>query len=146
MANVSVERFRKLTLDMQKEVRREAISELNQQAKNLASTIQGVAPVYSGPPLPDVDPGALKSTVRIVPDRSKETIVRVVAGGAETTTSGAKPYDYARAIEFGTVNMSAEPFFFPTYRLMKKRMIATMKRRIRRTIKKYSAEQGGGNV
>lgn len=145
--NVSVERFRRLTEQLKNEVHIEAVRELYNQANNLREAIEELAPIYSGPPLPDVDPGALKSTVRTVPDRSKDTVVRVVAGGRETTHEVAgKPYDYARAVEFGTVAMSAHPFFFPTYRLMKRRMIAVMKNRITRTIKKYSAESGGGNV
>lgn len=146
-SNISVERFRKLTEDLKKDVHDNAVAELNRQATLLAQTIQGVAPVYSGPPLEGVDPGALKTTVNVVPDRSKDTVVRVVAGGAATTRKGGqrKDFDYSRAVEFGTQNMKPEPFFFPTYRLMKKRMIAAMKRRIVANIKKYSAEQTAAN-
>lgn len=150
MANISVERFRKLTANLQKDILSNAVNELNRQAQILAHTIEGVAPVYSGPPVEGVEPGALKTTVNVIPDRRKETIVRVIAGGPVTTPKGrAKPFDYSRAVEFGTVEMKAEPFFFPTYRLMKKRMIAAMKRRITTQIRKYSAEPGagaGGNV
>jgi HK97 gp10 family phage protein len=141
--NASVERFRLLSEKLKNDVHVEAVRELYNQANNLKETIEQVAPVYTGPPLPGVEPGALKSTVNTVPDRRKDTIVRVVAGGKATTTSGVRPFDYSRAVEFGTVEMKAEPFFFPTYRLMKKRMIAAMKRRITATIKKYSAQQSG---
>lgn len=142
--NKSVERFRALTLELQKEVRANAIVELNRQAELLRSLIESVAPVYQGEPAPGVEPGALKSTVYLVPDRSKDTVVRVVAGGPKTTTKGEKPFDYSRAVEFGTQNTPAHPFFFPSYRLSKKRMISAMKRRIAANIKKYSAE--GKNV
>lgn len=140
----SLQRFRALTEQMKKQVHAEAVRELNRQAMDLAQTIQSVTPVYSGPPVPGVEPGALRTTVNVVPDRSKDTIVRVVAGGAATTAE--RGFDYARAVEFGTVNMKAEPFFFPTYRLRKKSIIRAMKSRITRNIKKYSAEQGGRNV
>jgi HK97 gp10 family phage protein len=143
--NVSVERFRRLTEEMKKEVHVNAVNELNRQAAILQQTIQAVAPVYQGP----VESGGeLKTSVRLIPDRSKDTIVRVVAGGTLTTrpSISAQPYDYARADEFGTQKMAAQPFFFPTYRLMKKRIIRAMKSRITRNIKKYSAEPGGSNV
>ncbi len=134
--NISVERFKKLTEELQKEVHVLAVAELNAQAQDLAQTIASIAPIYQGPPGVDVSPGALKSTVHVVPGK-KDTQVRIVAGGKETTHQG---YDYARAVEFGTVHMKPQPFFFPTYRLRKKKIIAAMKRKITASIKKRSAE------
>lgn len=132
MANASVERFKKLTEELQREVHALAVAELNAQANELAQLIESVAPF---------DEGILKTTVIVLPGK-KDTIVRVVAGGQKTVRSSvsSKPYDYSRADEFGTVNMSAKPFFFPTYRLRKKKIIAAMKRRITASIKKRSAE------
>ncbi len=134
--NVSVERFKKLTEDLQKEVHVMAVAELNAQANDLAQTIASVAPVYQGPPGVDVSPGALKASLRVMPGK-RDTVVRIVAGGPTTTHEG---YDYARAVEFGTINMKPIPFFFPTYRLRKKKIIAAMKRKITASIKKRSAE------
>lgn len=144
----SLERFRKLTDDMKQQVHINAVAELNRQATVLKEAIESVAPIYEGPPLPGVQPGALKHSVNVRPDRSKDTVVRVVAGGYLTVrpSVSGQPFDYARADEFGTQKMKAQPFFFPTYRLMKKKIIAQMKRRIATQIKKYSAEQGGGTV
>lgn len=133
MANKSVDRFRALTQELKDEVHDEAVSELNGQADNLVRVMVSVAPH---------DEGNLEHSVRKVPDRAKDTVVRVVAGGRLTirkSVSG-KPYDYARGDEFGTQKMAAQPFFFPTYRLLKKKMISTMKRRLTASIKKRSAE------
>lgn len=132
MANASVERFKKLTDDLRQEVFDAAISELHLQAEKLRSIIEDVAPR---------DKGILRHTIRTIPG-DRPTQVRVVAGGRETVRPGisSRPYDYARADEFGTVEMQAQPFFFPTYRLMKKKIIAAMKRRITANIKKRSAE------
>lgn len=139
MANVSVERFRLLTEDLKKEVHSLAVQELNIQAADLAATIASVTPVYHGPQLTEIVPGALKSTVHVVPGK-KDTVVRVVAGGPPTLSSASgAPFDYSRAVEFGTVKMPAHPFFFPTYRLRKKKIIAAMKRKIAASIKKRSA-------
>lgn len=137
--NVSVERFRKLTEDLKKEVHALAVAELNRQASDLAETMKAIAPVYEGDD-PDVRAGALKESVRLIPDKRRDTLVRVVAGGTLTTARAASgTYDYARANEFGTQEMRPQPFFFPTYRLKKKKMIAAMKRRITASIKKRSA-------
>lgn len=130
--NASVERFRKLTEDLRREVHDLAVAELRAQAGDLAKLIESVAPVHEG---------TLKTTVHVVPG-AKDTVVRIVAGGHKTVRQGvsSQPYDYARADEFGTVNMPAKPFFFPTYRLRKKKIVAAMKRKITASIKKRSAE------
>lgn len=130
--NKSVERYKKLTEELRKEVRAEVIAELNKQGEDLARIIESVAPVHEG---------VLKTTVRKIPGK-KDTQVRVIAGGQKTVRPGvsSQPYDYARADEFGTVNMPAQPFFFPTYRLRKKKMQSAVKRKITSAIKKRSAE------
>jgi len=139
--NQSVERFKALTEERKRTVHNNAVNELHEQASYLKDIIASVAPVYHGPSLPGVDPGALRASIKVVPDRSKDTVVRIVAGGPTTIHPAGTPYDYARGVEFGTHNMRAEPFFFPTYRLLKKKIIAGMKRRITREITKYSAEK-----
>lgn len=132
MTNQSVERFKQLTVDLQKEVHVAAVDELNKQANGLVSLMISAAPH---------DKGNLAHTVRVV-KTSKDTIVRIVAGGSLTTrrSVSGQPFDYARADEFGTVKMAARPFFFPTYRLFRKKIIATMRRRITASIKTRSAE------
>ena len=131
MANKSVEAFRKLTEQLKQDVITNAIAELNTQANQLKEDIASVAPR---------ERGELAHSVRVVQSQ-KPTVVRIVAGGKLTVRPAisATPYDYARADEFGTVKMQARPFFFPTYRLRKKKIIAAMKRRIVANIKKYSA-------
>lgn len=130
--NVSVERFRKLTDQLKQEVFDAAAAELNVQADGLVALMESVAPVHEG---------VLVHTIRKIPGKSK-TQVRIVAGGLETVRQGvsSKPYDYSRADEFGTADMPAKPFFWPSYRLKKKRMISAMKRKLTAAIKKRSAE------
>lgn len=130
--NQSVERFKKLSKELQQEVRDEAVKELNAQGDMLVRQMISAAPE---------DEGNLAHSVRKVPGK-KDTVIRIVAGGRLTIrpSVSSKPFDYARADEFGTTNMAPQPFFFPTYRLVKKKMISTMKRRITANIKKRSAE------
>ena len=130
--NKSVEAFKKLTKDLQKEIHDAAVAELNAQGDTLVRQMISAAPY---------DEGNLQHSVRKIAGKS-DTQIRVMAGGVLTVrpSVSSKPFDYSRADEFGTVNMPAKPFFFPTYRLMKKKMISTMKRRITASIKKRSAE------
>lgn len=128
-SNASLQRFRKLTQDLRDEVHAEAVAELNRQAEGLADLIRSVAPRGAT--------GELEHSVRVIPDRSKDTVVRVVEGAPTTIKDG---YEYPRAVEFGTVHMQPKPHFFPTYRLSKKKIISAMKRKITASIKKRSAE------
>jgi HK97 gp10 family phage protein len=135
MANKSVKAFRKLTLEMQRQVYVDAIAELEASADNLVRQMRAV--VVHGPT------SRLANSIRKQPGKTP-TIVRVLAGGVSTTqpatSSGRPAYDYARAVEFGTQHNSAQPFFFPTFRLMRKQMRSAMRRKITARIKKYSAE------
>lgn len=92
-----------------------------------------------------VDDGVLKSTIKKRPGRH-EFAVEVVAGGAETTRSvrktakgNAPTYDYAVAQEFGTAEMKANPYFFPAYRALRRRI----KSRITRAGSKALKEEAG---
>ena len=130
--NKSVLAFRKLTVDMQRDIFNDAVAELDSQADNLVQTMRGV--VVQGPT------SNLANSIRKEQGK-KETVVVVRAGGRTTTVgSGGRSYDYARSVEFGTVKTPSQPFFFPTYRLMKKKIRSAMRRKITKTIKKYSAE------
>jgi HK97 gp10 family phage protein len=130
--NKSVLAFRKLTVDMQRQVYNDAVAELDATSTTLVTMMKNV--VKHGPT------GNLANSIRKEPGKVP-TVVRVKAGGESTTVGHAgKAYDYARAVEFGTTRMTAEPFFFPTFRLMRKRMRSSMRRKITKTIEKYSAE------
>lgn len=128
MANLSVERFKKLTEDLQKEVHDLAVAELNAQGDSLVELIKSVAPRGAT--------GELIHSINKIPGKS-DTQIRIVEGGQATVKGG---YSYPRADEFGTQKMSARPHFFPSYRLRKKKIIASMKRKITASIKKRSAE------
>lgn len=135
MANKSVEAFRRLTIDMQRQIFNDAVAELDAQADTLVQMMRAV--VVHGPT------SKLANSIRVEPGR-KETVRVIKAGGSatQTPTPGGKRgyYDYARAVEFGTRKVSAQPFFFPTFRLMRKKIRSAMARKISKRIKQYSAE------
>src|SRR5262249_55130920 len=105
---------------MQARVFADAVVELNTQAGALVALIRSVAPRGRT--------GDLVQSIRTEQGK-RPTVVRVVAGGALTTAQAgaSQPYDYSRAVEFGTEHTPAQPFFFPTYRLTRKRMVSAMR-------------------
>ena len=130
--NKSVIAFRKLTVDMQREIFNDAMAELNAQGDALVELMKGS--------VPHGVTDNLANSIR-KEEGKKETVIVIRAGGATTTVQhGGRSYDYARAIEFGRENVPAQPFFFPSYRLMKKNMRSAMRRKITKRIKQFSAE------
>jgi len=130
--NKSVEAFRKLTVEMQRAVFNDAISELNTQADALLGVMKSAVPHGAT--------SNLANSLRKEKGK-KETVIVIRAGGESTTVgSDGRYYDYARAVEFGTHKVPAHPFFFPSYRLMRKSMRSAMRRKITKRIKQYSAE------
>lgn len=114
---------------MREKVRAANAEALAENAEDLAGRIRAAAPK---------DEHQLEQTVRVVPGKDGVT-QRVVAGGKATqrpVEHGQSPtFDYARAQEFGTEQMPANPFFFPVYRKRKRAMRAKQKRAIRKAIK-----------
>jgi len=130
--NKSVLAFRKMTVDMQREIFNDAVAELDSQADALLGVMRSAVPHGAT--------SNLANSLRKEPGK-KETVVVIRAGGSSTTVQhGGKSYDYARAVEFGALDIPAQPFFFPSYRLMKKSMRSAMRRKITKNIKKFSAE------
>lgn len=90
----------------------------------------------------NVDSGDLQLSIRQEPGANDLAIV-VRAGGEMTTRevragSGVE-YDYAFANEHGTVEMPEQPFFWPSYRSVKKRAKSRASRAIRKGVRRAIA-------
>ncbi|UXT96532.1 HK97-gp10 family putative phage morphogenesis protein [Agrobacterium tumefaciens] len=88
------------------------------------------------------DDGDLQRSIRVEPG-PRELSATVTAGGPLTTKpvrksekGNAPEYDYALGVEYGTEEMTAQPFFWPSVNTTKKRV----KRRIDRAIGKAIKE------
>lgn len=115
------------------EVKASVEAQIAVEAEQLASAIRSNTPV---------DTGTLRDTIRVV-DGKRPLSKLVVAGGRETTVKVRKgvsdrdfarareaknntgEYDYFRAVEFGHltkdgVAVPAQPFFYTTYRALRK--------------------------
>lgn len=63
----------------------------------------------------------------------------VRAGGQATTKpSAGGPFDYATAQEFGTVKQTPNPFFWPTYRLLRKKFNSRRRRALNKAVKDFN--------
>ncbi|MBS9720234.1 HK97 gp10 family phage protein [Tianweitania sp. BSSL-BM11] len=102
---------------------------LDASADEMVSMAQRLAPR---------DDGALYQSIRKeAGDHELERVVR--AGGPATTRpSAGGPFDYAVGQEFGTVKQPAHPFFYPAYRLIKKRVRGRLKRAVSKAVKDSS--------
>lgn len=85
--------------------------------------------------------GELAATIDMIVNEA-ELKVTLVAGGEFTTKAVQHgrdgEYDYAFAQEFGTREMAAKPFFYPAYRLGKKRAKARISRAITKAAKQVA--------
>lgn len=92
--------------------------EMIAQAKAIADEMRRIAPVDEDAP----NPGELKASIRVIEGEAtaKKAFIVKIAAGSLKTTKGARPYNYPRAVEFGTQKMPARPFFWVIWRLRRK--------------------------
>lgn len=124
------DRLRRKILSLPAFVRQELGAALQKSGDEITSIQKTLAPE---------EDGTLKGTIRNTYDES-DLRVTMTAGGPETTKpireGLSADYDYALAQEFGTKEMPANPFFFPGYRLGKKRAKSRITRGINKAAKR----------
>lgn len=126
------ERFLRKLAALPKAVRDEVVPALRTSGQEINDLQRRFVPV---------EDGELRGTIRNTVN-SAELKVTIEAGGAATTKpvrDGADAsYDYALGQEFGTQQMPANPYFFPGYRLGKKRAKGRITRAINKAAKKVA--------
>jgi len=123
--------FKRRLLALPKKVVKETNRAIEQNADEWVRVSRSMAPV---------DPTGgihLQPSIR---HYETETGGQVVRAGGEATTRPVKDgqsatFDYALAQEFGTQEMGANPFFWPAYRLLKKKFVSRRSRAMRKAIK-----------
>ena len=122
--------FNKRMAKIPKSVRRAAQLKIDQNAAELVAIQKSYAPEKDGDLINSIESATLTNgrVGRIV-----------VAGGDETTRpvrdGASAEYDYALAQEFGTQRQTANPFFFPPYRLKRRAFNARTTRAIKKAIR-----------
>lgn len=130
--NLSIDQFKDLMARIPKEVAAELERVPFEQGEILAAVMRRAAPQGMD------GVHELQQSIRVEKGR-RPLQVLVKAGGPLTTRLGkqtGRPDDYAINNEFGTHKMSAQPFFWPSYRLMKKSIRAAMNKKAKAAISK----------
>lgn len=96
--------------DLPFKLKRELAGRIKEQAEILADAIRAETPVRTG---------RLRASVKVRRKRN-ELDLEVTAGGEATSVElrkgSGEAYDYALALEYGTADMPAQPFFYNTAR------------------------------
>jgi len=132
MSNESVERYKRLLSAIPPKVRAASFVALDKYADLMMKSMQAMVP------RDPVEGTFLGPSIRKEEDISRLRVT--LRAGGQTTTKAihegqSGSYDYANAQEFGTAKMSANPFFWPSYRLYRKAMRSAVKRNMRKAVK-----------
>ncbi|MBS0535379.1 MAG: HK97 gp10 family phage protein [Proteobacteria bacterium] len=113
---------------------------LEQSGGELVGAMRSLAPVSAdgshGKP-----PGTLKDSILMTPPGATTPAYsqpggqHVVPENAVAVSAGNSECRYAHFPEYGTKKMTAEPYFWPSYRLLKKRIKARTKRAISKAVR-----------
>lgn len=130
---------RKLTVTIPARVRERTRAAMEKGANEIVAMAKNLVPV---------DTGALRDSIGWTwGDAPKGSTVLAqsseIGGGERITiyagtrdkTLGDRDAFYARWVEFGTQNMAPYPFFFPSYRALKRRVKGRIKREMRKAIR-----------
>ncbi len=132
-----LEKFKRRLAAIPKAVQDAAVAALQKDADELVSAMKGLATVKTG---------ALRDSIvatppgGTTPSYSQPGGSRVAGPTEFIVTAGNTNVRYAHLVEYGSVHGHAQPFFWPAYRLLKKRM----RSRVKRAISKAAKDQFNG--
>lgn len=89
-----------------------------QNAADLVDTMKGFAPVQEGGLVSSIKHQDVSDSTRI----------------SQRVTAGARDAPYAAWVEFGTSKSEASPFFWPAFRLLRRRMKSRMSRAAKKAV------------
>ena len=128
-----ISRLKRRLAAIPQEVKDAVQHSLNRQANQMAGTMRSFAPV---------DTGDLKDSIAVTP-AGQQTPAYSQPGGSMTVpenavaiTVGNSDVRYGHLVEYGTAHAHAQPFFWPTVRLQKKRAQKAIKSAVSRAVRK----------
>ncbi len=130
--SAQLERLKRRLEALPKEVRKAVEPALIKSGEELKERMQHLAPE---------DSGALRDSIVVTapgqstPPYSQPGGSRVAAENQVLVTAGNTDVRYPHLQEYGTVHSPAQPFFWPAYRLTKKRIQNRVKRAISKAVK-----------
>jgi HK97 gp10 family phage protein len=130
--SAQLDRLRRRLDAIPKGVKQAVQPALQKSGDELAGTMRSLAPE---------DTGALKASITVTPagqstpPYSQPGGSTVVPENAVAITAGNSEVRYAHLQEYGTAHTPAHPFFWPAYRLLKKRIQNRLKRSIGKAVR-----------
>lgn len=128
----SIYRLKQRLAKLPKAVKKAAYADMEKAAEDIAKTMRQLAPE---------DTGDLKDSIVVTPG-GQATPAHSQPGGAHVVpenkvaiTAGDTLVRYAHLVEYGTEKTEAEPFFWPGFRMSKKKAQNKIRRGIRKAIK-----------
>ncbi len=118
-----------------REVRKAVQPALKKSGDELAATMKQLAPERTG---------ALKDSIEVTtagnstPAYSQPGGAQVVPENAVLVTAGNTRVRYAHLVEYGTPRAAPQPFFWPAFRLLKKRLEGRIKRAVSKAVREHT--------
>jgi HK97 gp10 family phage protein len=130
-----------LTVNIPKHVREATRDAMEKGATETVAMMKRLVPVETGELRDSIgwtwgDAPAGAITVGTVGANKYATMRIVIYAGNKGTLVSHRNFQLARIIEFGTLAMTAQPYFFPSWRTMKKRTQDRIKRATKAAIRK----------
>lgn len=136
MASKQLQRLQRRFEAIPKAVRDAAKPGLAKAGQELVSAMKTLAE-------PSRDTGALIDSITLTtggnttPPYSEPGGSRVVPEYGVAVTAGNSKVRYAHLVEYGTRHSKAEPFFWPAYRLLKKKLKSEIRRSMSKAVRDY---------
>jgi HK97 gp10 family phage protein len=142
MAVIGLDRLRrKLTQTIPAHVEKATAEAMEQGAEEIVAMMKRLVPVDSGAlrdsigwTWGDAPKGAMVLGKSKAAGGDGRKVITIFAGTRDKKLGDLDAF-YVRFVEFGTHKMKAEPFFFPSYRALRKRVRGRITRQMRKAIK-----------
>lgn len=125
-------RFQRRMNAIPKEVREAVKPALVKSAEETANAMRGLAPVDSGDLMGSI---AVTGPGQATPPYSQPGGSYTVPENAVAITAGNADVRYAHLAEYGTRDTAAHPYFWPAFRLHRRRSLNRIKRAISKAVK-----------
>jgi len=130
--SAQLERLKKRMAAIPQRVKHGVQPALKQSGDELAGMMKHLAPKLTGDLADSI---AVTTAGNSTPPYSQPGGSMIVPENAVAITAGNSKVRYPHLVEYGTAHAHAQPYFWPSYRLLKKRLSNRIKRSIRKSVK-----------
>lgn len=136
-----LERLRRKLQKMPERIEEQIRLVMEKSANEIVAMAKSLVPVDSGALRDSIGwtwGDAPKGAITIAKGKKGDLAITIYAGTRDKGLGAADAF-YARWVEFGTQKMTAQPYFYPSYRTNKKRVRGRITRAINKAVKEVAA-------